>query len=112
MIKPPRPGWYSLAATLGTSLLTAILTLVIALQMGARSAENEREARITAIALVEAQRVEALRVLNAQRQETDRQWCELITTFTDVYRRKPPPTETGKLIAARMNALRVSLQCP
>lgn len=31
MIKPPRPGWYSLAATLGTSLVTAILMLFLTL---------------------------------------------------------------------------------
>lgn len=96
--KAPKPGWYSLAVTLGTCILSCLLTLGIALQMNARSAERERKAR-----------AEAIRVLDTQRRETDAKWCAIITAFTDTYKKKPPPTETGKAIALKMKELGTSL---
>lgn len=50
------------------------------------------------------------RVLEANR-ESDRQWCDIVTTFDDTYRVTPPTTETGKRIAASFRQMRVSFGC-
>lgn len=37
--------------------------------------------------------------------------CELIAVFDDAYKVAPPPTETGRIVAAKMRDLRVKLGC-
>lgn len=43
--------------------------------------------------------------------ETSQKWCEIIITFDDGYRRTPPTTPTGQLLANEFARLRRDFQC-
>lgn len=71
-------------------LLLACFALVIAVLVGVNS-------------IVYANRVQ---------QQSNRNWCSLVTNLDDAYRQNPPNTDLGRKIAADMHNLRVRLGCP
>lgn len=44
-------------------------------------------------------------------EQSDRKFCSIIVTFDDAYREVPPPTDTGKRLAAEVRKLRDEI-CP
>jgi len=44
-------------------------------------------------------------------RENDREWCELITLYTDYYRANPPTTELGQKHAELMQRRHSTLDC-
>jgi hypothetical protein len=49
----------------------------------------------------------------AERAESDRRWCALLTELDNAYATSPgPTTEVGKKVAAEIHQLRVGLGCP
>lgn len=38
-------------------------------------------------------------------------WCGIVLLFTDTYKKKPPPTETGKILAHEFQNLRTGFGC-
>lgn len=55
----------------------------------------------------------ALNVIYTNRvaAQGNKQWCSIIVTLDDSYRKTPPTTETGKKIAADMHRLRSQFKC-
>lgn len=43
--------------------------------------------------------------------ESDKNWCDLIVLFDDAYQAQPPVTPTGRAVAAKMHARRLTLGC-
>lgn len=43
--------------------------------------------------------------------ESDRKWCEVVTTMDDAYRSSPPQTDIGRKLANDMAELRRRLGC-
>jgi hypothetical protein len=49
----------------------------------------------------------------AERAESDRRWCALLTELDNAYATSPgPTTEVGKKVAAEIHQLRVGFGCP
>lgn len=44
-------------------------------------------------------------------RESDRRWCDLLTTLDEAYSSTPPSTELGRRVAASIRTLRVQLDC-
>lgn len=44
-------------------------------------------------------------------RESDRRWCDLLTTLDEAYSSTPPATELGRRVAASIKTLRVQLDC-
>lgn len=44
-------------------------------------------------------------------RESDRRWCQLLTTLDDAYRAAPPQSETGRRLATDIHKLRQDLGC-
>jgi hypothetical protein len=56
---------------------------------------------------------QARRHTEAERAESDRRWCALLTELDNAYATSPgPTTEVGKKVAAEIHGLRVSFGCP
>jgi hypothetical protein len=56
---------------------------------------------------------QARRHTEAERAESDRRWCALLTELDNAYATSPgPSTEVGKKVAAEIHGLRVSFGCP
>ncbi len=85
-----RPSWYSWVVVIGTSLVSSMLALLVALQMNARSEARERQARV----------------------DSDRKWCSIVVTLDEGYRKAPPSTPTGQSLAKAVDELRRDLPCP
>jgi hypothetical protein len=45
-------------------------------------------------------------------QQSNRNWCALVSNLDDAYRQNPPTSPVGRQIAADMHNLRVRLGCP
>lgn len=49
----------------------------------------------------------------AERAESDRRWCALLTELDNAYHIKPgPTTDVGRKVAAEIHELRISFGCP
>lgn len=49
----------------------------------------------------------------AERAESDRRWCALLTELDNAYKGPPAPTtEVGRKVAAEVHQLRESFRCP
>jgi hypothetical protein len=49
----------------------------------------------------------------AERAESDRRWCSLLTELDNAYKGPPAPTtEIGRKVAAEVHQLRESFRCP
>ncbi len=44
-------------------------------------------------------------------RESDRKWCDLVSTLDQAYRQAPPQTETGRRVAEGIARLRQNLDC-
>lgn len=56
---------------------------------------------------------QAERRTEAERAESDRRWCSLLTELDNAYRIPPgPTTEVGRKVAAEIHELRISFGCP
>jgi len=47
----------------------------------------------------------------AAERESDRRWCELLTTLDEAYSTVPPTTELGRRVATAIRTLRTDLSC-
>lgn len=45
-------------------------------------------------------------------EESNRNWCDLVTTLDAAYQANPPQSPIGRQLAADMHNLRVRLGCP
>ena len=73
-----------------TVLYLAILALLVAAAVGVNS-------------IVYANRVQ---------RQSNRAWCDLVSTLDAAYRATPPSTPLGRQLAEDMHNLRVRLGCP
>ena len=49
----------------------------------------------------------------AERADSDRRWCALLTDLDNAYGEPPgPTTEVGRKVAAEIHKLRLSFRCP
>lgn len=48
---------------------------------------------------------------SAAERESDRRWCQLLTTLDDAYQAAPPQTDTGRRLATDVHNLRAELGC-
>lgn len=49
----------------------------------------------------------------AERADSDRRWCALLTDLDDAYGAPPgPTTDLGRKVAAEIHKLRLSFRCP
>ena len=44
-------------------------------------------------------------------KRSNQRWCDIVTLFNETYKQSPPPTETGKKIAAAMLVLGRDFDC-
>ena len=79
------PRWYLLVAVVVSMMMLAAAGIVYTNWAIARGAAAERE--------------------------SDRRWCQLLTTLDDAYQAAPPQTETGRRLAADVHKLRAELGC-
>lgn len=49
---------------------------------------------------------------NHVQRESNRNWCDLVTTLDAAYQANPPQSPIGRQLAADMHNLRVRLGCP
>lgn len=47
----------------------------------------------------------------AAERESDRRWCQLLTTLDEAYSAAPPTTPTGRRLAGDIHQLRAELGC-
>ncbi|GAB2951801.1 hypothetical protein GCM10027280_45240 [Micromonospora polyrhachis] len=54
----------------------------------------------------------ALVIADRAARESERRWCDVITTMDEAYRVAPPQTEIGQRLARDLAALREDFDCP
>lgn len=47
----------------------------------------------------------------AAERESDRRWCDLLSTLDEAYSSTPPSTDLGRRVADAIHSLRVDLDC-
>jgi hypothetical protein len=49
---------------------------------------------------------------NSTARESERKWCDVVTTMDDAYQVAPPTTEIGRKLARDIHRLRERFDCP
>lgn len=90
--KSNRVAMYSLVAT-----FVSVLSMLSVNIMYTNHVDQERR-KATSLSIAEVQRI-------------DREWCELLVTLDEAYRKTPPTTPTGRSVADSIRHLRGDLHC-
>ena len=97
------PGWYSWLVVVGTSLTSAVLTLVVSVHASQSAVNRERTARELSQKQTVAAQVEARRSA-----------CLVIISQDEAYNdpgAAPPQTAAGRRAASAWHSLRQTFQC-
>jgi type II secretory pathway pseudopilin PulG len=101
--RPPR-RWWPVAASVGSAILSSLLTVGLVLAFQARNAEHDRQAQ-ESLAHVQQDLAQAQ---SAQRAAL----CSLVVLMNNAYRETPPITITGRNFAEALDEARRILDCP
>lgn len=91
MSTPLIRAWYAIAVSFGACVIIAVSGVAYT-----NHVQQQADKRST-----------------AERAESDRRWCALLTELDNAYKGPPAPTtKLGRKVAAEVHQLRVSFGCP